>query len=122
MIRNTCNKFPKGILYCEVTETKEFMQQLAVSMKMKISPSNIIDLILGYFSTTHTLYYFLLHEPEKAFNRIMNTLQNAGEKFRSTHGKTPILFIDGADLLAKHDKNLFIHMLAQVKISANNIF
>ena len=56
MIRSMCNKFLNGMLYCEVTEAKKFMRELAVSLNMKISPSNITDLILGYFSTTYTLF------------------------------------------------------------------
>ena len=40
-------------------------------------------------------------------------------KFKPTYGKTLTLFIDGADLLAMQDKNLFIYILAQAKVLAN---
>ena len=36
-----------------------------------------------------------------------------------THGEAPVLFIDGADLLAKHDKELFVHLVAHAKCAAN---
>lgn len=37
LVRNMCNKFPEGVLYCEVIEPKEFVTQLA-KVGMKIAP------------------------------------------------------------------------------------
>ena len=43
-------------------------------------------------------------------------LEKAAEKYVAECGKIAILFIDGADMLAKHEKELFIHLVSHAKI------
>lgn len=50
----------------------------------------------------------------------MEVLREQANRFRKATGRTPTLFIDGADLFAKHNKDLFVHLLIQAKISAND--
>ena len=84
---------------------------------MKIAPSNIFDVILSYFCTSYTMYYSLPDDQVKAFSLIMETLRRAA--IRSANGKTPTLFIDGADIIANLKMKLFVHMLIQAKDIAN---
>ena len=41
-------------------------------------------------------------------------------RYRKENGKTPTLFIDGANLLAKHEPDPFVHVLVWAKILTNN--
>jgi len=43
-----CNESPEGVLYYKVGETKNFAVELAKELDMKIAPSNILDIALGY--------------------------------------------------------------------------
>lgn len=57
LVRNLCNKFPKGVIYYEVTEPKVFTKELAQELCMKTNPSNVSDIVLSYFSVSYTLYH-----------------------------------------------------------------
>lgn len=93
--------------------------KLAKELKMKIAPSNIFDIVLGYFTTTYTLYYTLPVDQAEAFDIIIANLKSAAEKYRAIHGRVPALFIDGADLIAKNEQDLFLRMLVHAKDLAN---
>ena len=43
----------------------------------------------------------------------MATLKVAAENYKDKHGKIPVLFLDGAVLLAKDNKDLFIRLVRQ---------
>jgi len=75
-----------------------FSKGLAEAVSMKIAPSNIIDLILGYFSSTYVMYYNLPESQEAALDIFQILEANARKfklKFKSKFGKIPTLFIDG---------------------------
>ena len=120
IVRKLCNNMPKGILYYEVAEPLNFTNKLAKELGMKIAPSNLLDIVLGYFSTTYTMHYCLPSGQKQALDMIVETLRSAGMKLKATHGMLPTLFIDGADLLAKFEKDLFVHLLMQAKLLAND--
>jgi len=119
MVRKLCNKYPEGILYQEVVNTNNFLKYLAKELGMKIASSNIFDIILGYFSSTYIMYYSLPTNQKQALDFIIETLKPAALKFHAKYGTTPTMFIDGADLLAKYNKELFIELLIQAKALAN---
>ena len=50
---------------------------------------------------------------------VLDTLQAAAVKYKRRHGKVPVLFLDGCDLLAKHNTTLFNRLLVHAKILAN---
>ena len=50
---------------------------------------------------------------------VLNTLQAAAVKYYQRHGRVPVLFLDGADVLAKHDPPLFNRLLVHTKVLAN---
>ena len=62
------------------------------------------------------MYYRL---SEDQLDTIFQVLKRDACKYKMTHGEAPVLFIDGADLLAKHDKELFVHLVARAKCAAN---
>ena len=68
---------------------------------MKIHPSSIFDLVLGYFSFDYFMYYRLAEKQEVAIRTIFEVLEKAARQYKLNHGKIPTLFIDGADVLAK---------------------
>ena len=119
LVTKECNRFPKGVLYYNVCEPEMFTKKLAEEIGMKVGPSNIFDLILGYFSSDLFLYYHLPENKNEAVSTIIDTLASAAEKFKSKYGTTPTMFIDGADVLAKFEENVFLHLLQHAKELAN---
>ena len=55
----------------------------------------------------------------EAVSTIFKTLASAARKFKSKYGTTPTLFIDGTDVLAKFEENVFLHILQHAKELAN---
>ena len=51
LVTSECNKHPGGVLYYNACEPRVFAKELAEAVGMKIAPSNILDLLLGYFSS-----------------------------------------------------------------------
>jgi len=119
LVTKLCSMLPEGVLFFEVREPKAFATGLAKSLSMKIAPSNIFDLFLGYFSSDYFMYYRLSEDQEVALDSIFEVLERAASKFKSAYGKMPTLFVDSADMLAKHEKGLFIHLVAHAKRMAN---
>ena len=107
------------MLYYNVCEPEMFTKELAEEIGMKVGPSNIFDLILGYFSSDLFLYYHLPENKNEAVSTIFKTLASAARKFKSKYGTTPTLFIDGTDVLAKFEENVFLHILQHAKELAN---
>ena len=120
LVTKECNRLPKGVLYHNVCEPKDFARELAEAVGMKIGPSNILDLLLGYFSSDIFVYYHLPENQDQAVNLIFKTLSKAANRFKATHaGNVPTLFIDGSDVLCKFENELFMHLLYQAKELAN---
>ena len=65
---------PKGVLYYNTCEPEDFSRELAEAVGMKVGPSNILDLILGYFSSDVFVYYHLPDNQNKAVNVIFKSL------------------------------------------------
>ena len=118
-ITRACNKFPQGVLYIEVFEPNVFDRDLAKEISMKIGPSNIVDLVLGYFSSDDFVYYHLPEEQDKAMDVTFKVLDETATKYKEKHGKIPTLFIDGADILAKYQDELFKHTVHLAKVLGN---
>ena len=121
LVTKECNRFPKGVLYYNVCEPTVFARKLTETVGMKIGPSNIFDLVLGYFSSDTFVYYHLPEKrQEEAVDLIFETLSKVAKRFKVTHnGIVPTLFIDGSDVLCKFEMELFMHLLSQAKELAN---
>ena len=119
LVVNLCNKFPQGVLYYHSMEPEVFSENLAETVAMKIHPSSIFDLVLGYFSSDYFMYYRLSEKPKVAVRTIFKVLEKAARRYKHNHGKIPTLFIDGADILAKRKEDLFVQLVYEAKVLAN---
>ena len=121
LVLKLCNEFPQGVLYYHAMNPKVFCKGLAEAAAMKISPSSIFDLILGYFSSDYFMYYRISEEKqeEAAIRTIFGTLETAANKYKSEHRRTPTLFLDGMDILAKQNADLFKQLVYEAKVLAN---
>ena len=117
LVTNLCNMLPE--LFYEVREPEAFSTDLATALAMKIAPSSVFDLFLSYISSDYFMYYKLADNQKVALDTIFKVLEKAANQYKMVHGKTPTLFIDSADLLAKHEKGLFVHLVSHAKCVAN---
>lgn len=116
IVRQQCHKFPMGVLYYKIVEPKTFTTRLADELDMKISSPNIFDLILSYFSSTFALHYAIHMNQADALDVVMDVLRSASLRLP---WQNPTLFMDGADLLSKTEKDTFIRLLIPAKALAN---
>ena len=100
-------------------EPEVFSKNLAKTVAIKITPSSIFDLVLGYFSSDYFMYYQLAEKQEVAIRTIFKVLEKAARQYKRNHGKIPTLFIDSADVLAKRKEDLFVQLVYEAKVLAN---
>ena len=105
--------------YYEISESKFFVPGLVEEIGMKIKPTTIFDLTLEYISSRRHHYHRVPDCALESFALVLNTLQAAAVKYKRRHGRVPVLFLDGSDLLAKHNAALFNRLLVHAKILAN---
>lgn len=91
--------------------------QREISLKTK--PTNVFDLILGYLSDKYVHYLPLSHTMTASAAKMLQVLGKGCQKYVDQYHVVPVLFIDGADLLAKCDPLLFLSLIAKAKIMAN---
>lgn len=118
-VKNLCQQFPEGVLYHEISQPECFVQALAEEIGMKTKPTNIFDMLLEYMSKKYVHYHRLPDCPIEGTGIVINTLQEAAEGYKAKHGRVPVLFLDGVDLLAKFNDTLFSRLLVHAKILAN---
>ena len=118
-VAQICNESPKGALYFEIVCANSFTSDLAKEICMKIEPSGVIDLVLGYISNNYKLHHELPEDKDERLSVIMNVLQKAAKVFQARYKKIPVLFIDGIDVLAKKDEELVTCILSHAKYLAN---
>ena len=53
VVMDLCEWYPKGVLYMEVVEAAVFVEQLAECIGIRLGPSNLEDLALGYISNEY---------------------------------------------------------------------
>ena len=111
LVTSECNKHPGGVLYYNACEPQVFAKELAEAIGMKVGPSNILDLFLGYFSSDVFVYYHLPEKQVEAINLIFKNLTKAAKRYKAHKGKVATLFIDGSDVLCKFENKLFNHLL-----------
>jgi len=73
-VKDLCEKHPKGVLYVEIVALHMFHKDLATSIGMRLVPTKIEDLILGYFSEEYRHHYKLSTNLEEAVDMVMCTL------------------------------------------------
>ena len=55
-ITHLCKKFPRGIMYSEVSNPLAFPETLAAEVGMKLDSFGFVELVLGYISPEYALY------------------------------------------------------------------
>ena len=122
IVREFCRRYPSGVLYYEVREPSFFADELAKEASIKTKPTNVFDLMLGHISDRYVHYLSLSSSPDSSVTnaaKVLNTLEEACVKYVEKHGVVPVLFIDGTDLIAKHNEKLFSSLITQAKVMAD---
>ena len=119
-VRELCNKFTKGVIYYEVDELSRFVWGLSKKLNMKTSPTNFMDLMLGYISKNYTHFHVLPEDQLAGIKVVFDAVEKEASRYKRKYGQIPTLFIDGVDLLAKDDKKLCCRLITLAKILANN--
>ena len=57
-VREMCYRHPEGTIYFKIGEPKNFINGLSRSVGMKTSPRTVLDLVLGYISSSYRLPLF----------------------------------------------------------------
>ena len=118
-VRELCSKFPRGVLYYEVTEPNGFVRSLSQEMGMKLEPTTFLDLALSYISESYCHYHVLPKCQLDGIDYAIGVLENAAMRYTKKYGEVPVLFIDGVDILAKRNTKLCHTLLTRAKILAN---
>ena len=110
VVRDFCRRYPSGVLYYEVRKPSFFAAELAREANIKTKPTNVFDLILGHLSDRYVHYLSLSTAPDSSVTnaaKVLNTLEEACTKYVEKHGVVPVLFLDGTDLIVKHNERFF---------------
>ena len=118
-IRNFCRMYPSGVMYYEVREASFFAEELAEEVGIRTKPTNVFDFVLGKLSDKYVHYLCLPNSTVDKTAVVLHTLEEACVQYRKKHGVVPVLFLDGTDLIAKYDKQLFSSLITHAKIMAN---
>ena len=114
-----CNTKPAGVLYCEVTLSETLGEDLVETIGMPLGHTGVVDLVLAYASERYCPFYQLPHDNIKAIKFVLSNLEKRAVKYKEIYGHVPCLFIDGIDLLAKHDSCAFVTLVELAKVYAN---
>lgn len=109
--------FRKRVLYYEIDEPNYFIRGLSNEIKMKISPTTPLDLALSYVSDSYRLYHYITTESTCWFQGVLEVVAT---QYVKEHGKVPVFFIDGIDLLAERDEKLCASVITLAMVLVNN--
>ena len=93
-------------MYHEIQVVSNFVTSLSQEIGMKLGARTALDLFLGYISQAYCHYYILPENRIDGIQNVLEVLSKAAIYYQSKHNRIPVLFIDGVDILAKHDKKL----------------
>jgi archaellum biogenesis ATPase FlaH len=120
LVRRMCNRDPKGILYFEVFDPRCIAQDLGTVVGMVQQPTSPIDLLFMYISGNSYAQYHKIPSGELGMQYVLAGLEKQALKYKAKHDRTPVLVIDGVDLLAKRNKTMFIDLIDRAKYLANS--
>ena len=80
-VRELCSKFPRGVLYYEVTEPNGFVRSLSQEMGMKLEPTTFLDLALSYISESYCHYHVLPKCQLDGIDYAIGVLENAAMRY-----------------------------------------
>ena len=108
-----------GILYVELGSNERIAQEIAKTCGISIEP-NILDMVATRMVPTWKKHLTLPSDSEsKAVATVFPVILRGGLQYKIKHKKVPVLIIDGADLVAKNDENLFKALVEWAKRGAN---
>ena len=121
--RKVCNDHPKGVIYVELKGLKgdySFVSAMINQMGLKVKPTGIVDLFLGYLSSTYISHHQLPGDPWASMDYIFEILIRASEIYKLKHHQMPVMFIDGCDALAKDNPKGFERLVYLAKVLIND--
>ena len=120
MLRKVCRRRPEGVLYYEVFDPVCFAQDLGEAAGMIQRPEGIIDFVFTYLTQNLYPQYHVIPSDESAIAYVLDKIGEQAKKFKSKHGNTLVLVIDGIDLLAKDNKQVFLKIVDRAKFLSNS--
>ena len=119
LTRKVCRDHPNGVLYMEVFDPLSLTEELAKAVGMVVSPTNLFDLALSYISSDYCHYHNLPKDPARGVSYVLDNLAGQCGKYKKKHKCTPCLVIDGVDLVAKSNPEVFVHLVNRAKYMGN---
>ena len=113
-----CARYPHGVLYHEVFEPHALTEELTRAAGMIVKPHNLFDLLITTVSETYRKYHVLPKDSSR-ISYVLKAIADAGRRFKIQHGCTPVLVLDGVDLIAKTDPGAFVELIDRAKYLAN---
>ena len=121
LIREMCNLYPKGTLYLEA-KNYNIPAELAkvIGLPTNAQPPTFLESLLTQVSSRYQFFEALPRNRSEALQRVLDIIvQERIALYQKKSGRTTHLFIDGADLIAKYQPALFVTLLDQAKVFAN---
>jgi len=109
IVMDLCNKYPNGTLYLRVKPGDEFATVLRKGTGMKLT---LTDYFLRWICPSR-------FTSESEVNLLCSYLQESATKFRTFYDNQPVMFIDGADVLAKYHQTLLRDLFYFARENAN---
>jgi hypothetical protein len=113
-----CNELTHGVLYHEIYEPLQADRELARACGLILKPRNVVDFFLT-LSGQYVHYHQLPKSLPESISYVLDQVSEQAERFKTKHGFSPCIFIDGVDLLAKRDPVAFVQLVDRAKYLAN---
>ena len=117
------NDNPKGVIYVELKGLKEnhsFVSEMISQLGLKVKPTGIIDLLLGYLSSSYISHHQLPGDSWASVDYIFEILIRASKMHKLKHHQMPVMFIDGCDASAKGNATGFERLVYLAKVLIND--
>ena len=108
-----------GVIYMEIGSPRQFAYHLAKACGVPVEP-NWYDTVVSKLFASMTTSLTLPSNDADALASVLPIIAEGGKKYKETHHRIAVLFIDGADILAKQkDRSLYINLVDWAKKCAN---
>ena len=118
VIREAHRQNPKGSLYLEISGEEMLPELLAETAGVRIKPT-FWSIVLGRIFSSSLGYYPLPSDFIQSMVVVIHILAERAAVFKEKHGRSPCLFIDGVDVLARHNREAFMKLVDIAKLHAN---
>jgi len=112
MVKALCNEHPKGVLYLEMQPGENFAERLKREIGLNRS---IMQYFLDWYNPNRNLNSTLALSE---LSSVCEVLVKGAIKYKQRCSKLPVIFIDGADILAKEQKQ-FQNLVHFARVNAN---